>query len=362
MEYSGVTLQSCGQYWNAYWVNDRGEKTTKSLGPMKSLTRKQAEKKCRGISAGHAKSPGLRNATKSPTMGDWAERYIELRSDLAPSTLGLHLQTCRMLVEHFGEKVRLDKILRPMASDWRLQLEKRYHRLNDAGCVVGGESTVCKHCKIAKQIIKRAVENECVAVNVFDHLKSTPPVQDQSCRRFIDYDEMYLLLLSCPTPKWRRLFMLCYCAGLRRGEALRLEWSDIQWDKNRLIVRNHRGHVTSKDRQREVLVNGELMGYLLSSFERAEPGDTHVCGLWNQRNMVAKVVRSIVAITDIEPDGVTLQALRSPRDSIWHGIYPSFVCNAWLGHSESVAAKHYLTVPESCYEQGSQTGDYHDDF
>ena len=45
----------------------------------------------------------------------------------------------------------------------------------------------------------------------------------------------------------------------------------------------------------------------------------------------------------------TLQELRQTRDTIWHSQVPSHIACAWLGHTESTARKHYLSVPEDAY-------------
>ena len=352
--YNGVTLNSCGQYWSAAWVNDQGKRTLKSLGSKKSLTRGQAERKCKEIAAGHAKTPELRNTSKSPTISEWADRYLELRSDLAPSTLSMHRSTLDKLLSYLDDGLRLNDISRSLASDWRLCLEQEYYLIavkDGVRELISGESTVCKYCKIAKQIFKRAVEMELMAVNTFSHLKSTPPLRDQSDRRFVDFDEFMFIAYACPDQRWRTLIALCYYAGLRRSEALRLKWGDVHWDKNRLVITNPRGHITSKNKQREVLINEDLTSVLLDRFEDCKDGDEYVCDLWSKRNMASRVVRSIVQSSEVDdPDGITLQAMRATRDSIWHALYPAFVCNAWLGHSEAVAQRHYLTVPEEYYD------------
>jgi len=49
-------------------------------------------------------------------------------------------------------------------------------------------------------------------------------------------EELDKLLDACHNVGWKMLIALCRIAGLRRGEALRLLWSDINWEKLAQIV------------------------------------------------------------------------------------------------------------------------------
>ena len=54
--------------------------------------------------------------------------------------------------------------------------------------------------------------------------------------KYINIDELEKLLDACPNWGWKMLNALCHFAGLSRGEALKLQWSDIDWQKHRIIV------------------------------------------------------------------------------------------------------------------------------
>jgi len=344
--YDGVRLHSNGKYWSAFWIDDQGRRRLKSLGPKARVTRHQAARRVRELAAEYASTPEQKNAGRSPTLEQWCDRYLELRSDLSPRTLRDHAFACRLLLDRLGTSTRLENITRREASDWRLHLESVYHRRSEAGELVGGEATVCKQVKIAKAVMRRAVLEGQASANPFDHLKATPPEPDQAQRRFITEDEIVALLEAAPHPTWRCLVALCYYGGLRRGEAFRLRWQDVHWESTRLTVTNRLGRITTKAKTREVKMETGLERILLDAWEHAD-GD-HVCNpRWE--GMVSKVLRDMTSSAGVAPDGVTLQAMRQTRDTIWHQQHPAFVANTWIGHSERVARKHYLTVPEECY-------------
>jgi len=51
----------------------------------------------------------------------------------------------------------------------------------------------------------------------------------------------------------------------------------------------------------------------------------------------------------------TFQQMRQSRENIWMGDgFPPNVVTAWLGHSATVAAKHYRGVPERYYDSYSK--------
>lgn len=114
-------------------------------------------------------------------------------------------------------------------------------------------------------------DSDLIIVNPFQHLKGTAPEPDKDWRQLTEA-EIARLLEACPTADWRVLFALCYYAGLRRGEALRLRWIDVLWDKNRIVVRNPGTTRTTKHRTREVLMLPELERILTDTLDQSAGG------------------------------------------------------------------------------------------
>jgi len=55
--------------------------------------------------------------------------------------------------------------------------------------------------------------------------------------RFVTEDEARRILDACPCQDWRTIFALCRWGGLRcPSELLALQWSDIDWQEQRMQV------------------------------------------------------------------------------------------------------------------------------
>ncbi|WP_419657091.1 integrase family protein [Desulfosarcina variabilis str. Montpellier] len=67
-------------------------------------------------------------------------------------------------------------------------------------------------------------------------------------------------------PQWHPLFLVCFRAGLRLGEALALEWSDLNWREGYILVqrsfRNGRTTPTKNGRLRRVDMTDQLIPVL----------------------------------------------------------------------------------------------------
>ena len=340
MQDTQVRVKSNGDYWQAWWTDSAGRRRVKSLGPKSRVTRREAGRQCAALLADMARAPGLRDVGRSPTLGEWCDRYLGYRvGDLAASTMAIHRLTVKLLRGHFGEKRKLDRITRGQAADWRAALLRRM-----------GEATVAKHCRVAKVILNTAARHDLVAMNPFDRLPSSGPTVEHEHCPLTDDMVSDVLEVAGEVAVW---VAICWYAGLRKMEAYRLTWRDIDWAGNRLTVRPPGGKVTSKSRRREVRVECELMQILLNEFDRADRHAEYVVRARGKANTVTRHLQAAADRAGVPIKGLTLQALRRCRDTIWHNRYPAYVCAAWLGHSEQVAMKHYLTVPDELYEETS---------
>lgn len=337
-----VRLKSNGKYWQAWWSDTVGGRKVKSLGPKSRLTKRDAQRACAELMVEMVRTPGRRDITASPTLAEWCDRHLVLRQpDLAASTMFIHRRTCGLLVDHFGD-VRMDSIGRPAAEDWR-------HRLLDTL----GPATVAKHVRCAKAVFSHAMQEDLLAVNVFDRLKSSAPHVEHDDLPVTEEMMSDIIAHAGACNLW---IAMAWYAGLRRTEAFLIEWRDVQWDANRLVVRSPGGRVDSKHRRREVRIEPALMSLLLDEHDRDGRHPKYVVGARSARNVIVKNIQSAAERLGHDPEGLTLQRLRRERDTIWHQSYPAYVCSAWLGHTEQVAMRHYLSVPDSCYDSSRDPG------
>jgi integrase len=334
-----VNLTSQGDGWRATWKDSTGKVRQRRLGLKSEVSRAQALAMCREIERDHLLHPGKADAGDSPTLGAWWDTYRDMRrGDLADETLDLHTRTYRYLTERIPATRRLDSITRLEAGQWRAWL------LDPDGRGLG-EQSVCQHVRNAKRLFSCAVQHGVLFASPFDHLAGTAPDPDRGDDPDITPEQIGAIIDAAPTPQWRALIALCAYAGLRKSEALRFTRSDIQWDRLRIVVRPRTRRTTTKQRRREVRLEGELARVLLGVVEQIDDEKIADVGASSQYRRLDRIFEDAGVPRWDEP----LQALRRWRDRTWKLTWPGYVVDAWLGHSAQVSAKYYLSVPEDCY-------------
>ncbi len=324
-------LHRNGQYFQAAWTDSRGHRKRLSLG---RVTKREAVKLLQQLIASHTLVPAGRDLGPSPTLASWLERYLEIRQpELDAATLTIHSRACDLLSQFFVPTIKLEDMTRSGGTDWRAWL---------AGQL--GESTVCKYVRAAKVIFKRAIAEQLSSSSPVEHLVGTAPIADSCDRRLVPLIDV--LSAMGAGDEIGTMIGLCYFAGLRRSEAIHLRWRDVDLENGRITIVPRGGKATTKQRRREVRLEGELAELL----RHPGQGDDTVLGLLERGRdgLVNRLLRA--ACTKAEVDAFTFQQLRQSRDTLWHSVYPSHVACSWLGHSEAVARQHYLSIPEEFYE------------
>lgn len=351
---SNVTVESNGAYWRLTWTDWTGKAKSRSAGAKKSVTRAQANRAAMDLERELAKNPSA--GTRAPTLEQWGKQYLKLKPEYDDKTTDVYDGALKRMYAHFGRDRRLDLVTRLGADEWR-------------AAMVGeglAENTVRKHIRTARTLYNSAITLGVVAFNPFRHIPCSPVEVDRQDAQ-ISGDMMERVFDACPSPAWRCLFGVVYYAGLRRGESLRLEWADVLWDRNRIVVRNKpeetrtaRGIKASakqgtKRRQREVMMEPALERLLLEQRELID--DVRVCAV-SDHNLV-DIANKIIRRAGLTPWPRPFQTLRAARDTTWkeRDQWPSFVVDAWMGHSDSVSRKSYLSVPERCYKRGEAPRD-----
>lgn len=333
-----IRLKNNGAYWRAVWTDSRGKQRGRGLGARNKVSENEARLALANLHAQIINNPSMRGVGKTPSLEEHIDRYRTGIKHLALGTQALHRTTSHYLIRYFLKGRLIDTITKPDATDWRNWL---------AGKGIA-EATVCCHVRNAKTMFNLAVEEETLQKNPFGHLVGTAPEPDKEWRE-LNEEDIDKLIAAAISPAWKALIGLCAYAGLRRGEALRIEWTDVKWDLNRLIVRNHTGAVSSKNKRREVLLDKKLTGILLDVFDKWT-GTDRVVNLSPTVHTVAdRIMTRTIIRAGLTPWDSPFHTLRKFRDTTWKQVYPEYVVDAWLGHSMEVSRRHYLKVPESIY-------------
>lgn len=335
-----TTKSNGGTYWIAQWTDANGHRHRKGLGNKATVTRHQAELKVARLLIDHAEHPGRAEQGQAPTLTQWCAEYLDLQTDYSEATVDLYRQTIAYLVSWFGLDTRIDQITRKQVAQWRADLSS------------GGlaENTVAKHVANAKSIFghrRGACKLDLISANPFDRESSQRrPTHRETF--YVDSVALERMLEHCPTPQWRALIGLCRLAGLRRGEALRLEWADVDFDLGQLTVVAPRQD--TKHKTRIVPIVPRLFVTLNKAYVYARVGDIYVCQDIHSDNCMP-TMRKIRADAGLPQWRDPFQCLRRCCSTDWLDKYGPALESTWMGHSPGVAQAHYHTVTDQVWQE-----------
>jgi len=288
-----------------------------------------------------------RRRGQCPPVAAWAQAYIASRTDLKPGTRTNLLQTASNLAAFFGPMRRLDEVTLGDAKEFRTFLK--------SDCKLS-EGTVRRRVKRAKQFFLAAVEKKIIGENPFDGIRCSD-YADTGRFHFVSRAEAVAVLEHCPDAAWRMIFALCRFGALRcPSEVLSLTWADVDWARSRFAVHSAKTEDTGADGgTRHVPIFPELLPHLREAFEQAEPGQVYVVtryrgGSENLRTQLTRIVKR----AGLVPWPKLFQNCRATREIELCEMFPQHVVAKWLGHSESVARRHYLTVTEDHFRRAAE--------
>lgn len=344
-------------YWYLRWFGADGKFRGKSIGRIDKVSKRQAEKLKRQKENELAEHPGRRNANRACSLSNFLQQYLRARkSELAPTTLLLHEQTARYLVAYFGAERRIDQISRADARAFKTALaDNRLMSISKTGREMG-PATVDKHIRNARTIFNQAVNDDIVLFNPFNRLSKTAIVKRDW--HYVTPEE-YQLLMEAASQKMKLLIALCRLAALRRGEALALEWSDIDWANNRLqIIAKKTWQPKDKD-SRKVPICPELQTLLLEAYNGAKTGQKQVIegisivNVWRDFNVLCRRA-------GVDQYSKAFHTLRKSCITDWAASYPAHVVKEWAGHSSlDTTDRYYLQISESEYERAATNKFWH---
>ena len=252
------------------------------------------------------------------------------------------------LIPFFG-KMRLDKIT-------PFEVERfKQQRLEDGL----KKSSINREVGLFKSMLRTAVEWELISRNGAKEAKLFK-LEEPETDRVLSYAEEHKLFAACDEPELlcraQHLKSIIYIAlytGLRRGEILRLRWTDIDFQQNVLIVRKSK----TKRGQRRVNLNSALRQMLISLSEQKSgewvfpsPKRFQVAGE-PERHMgdVKNAFRRAVRLSGIEP--ITFHQLRHTFCSrLADAGVPLPVIQELAGHASITMTRRY-THPADALKQ-----------
>lgn len=284
---------------------------------------------------------GLIEASKRAILADFLNEFIGNRkSSLAPNTILNLEQAKRRLIEHFGADRDMRSITPAEADLWAAALAERY-----------APATAGRTIKRARQFFKLAIRNKLITENPFLDVKASGQA-DKERQYHIDRDTISPVIAAAPDHEWRLIIALSRFGGLRcPSEHLTLEWRDVDWARNRFLVRS------PKTGDRWVPIFPELRTHFDECFELAQEGAVHLITRYRDTNANLRTTfMKIIKRAGVKPWPKLFHNLRASRETELAAEFPIHVVCQWIGNTAAIAAKHYLTVREEDFQRATQGG------
>ena len=171
---------------------------------------------------------------------------------LSPATCSEH----RMVLEQFKAACGARNLT---VIDYAMLERFRKSRLDDGV----SPATVNKSLRTLQSILTRAVKRNYIKADPFKgHRRALWVWEAEPEPRIVDRADLQKLLAACPDDRWSGIVTIAYYGGLRRGEILALEWSDVDFDSGVLHIYNKVDHLTKSRRIRTVPMTQQVRAAL----------------------------------------------------------------------------------------------------
>jgi integrase len=243
------------EWWYHFWYQGQHIQRRTNTASKKEAREKEATHKAQLLLYKQEAEP-----EENPKFVDFAVWYLEY-SKTHKRSYGVEFYYInRTLVPLFG-RLRLKEI-KPI----QVELFKQ-KRLRDGL----KKSSINREIGLLKSMLNRAVKLQLIHAHPAREAELFELDDSSVSDRVLSNEEEIKLLAACDeselryrAPHLKFVILVALYTGLRRGEILRLRWSDIDFEKNRLRVRKSK----TKAGRRHVNLNSMLRAMLLSLNEQ----------------------------------------------------------------------------------------------
>ena len=309
-----------------------------------------------------------RSPALAPALDKFLDDYLAKRELLVGSgqlnwrTQHIDRMTRNNLVDHFGADAELAKINEGDAADFRTYL------LTTGGAPVKrcgselvirerkplAEATARKRCAVASRFFRDAVRRGLIARNPFE---SVPKSSIATKRRALIPDaDARKVLAKLPTLEWQLLFALSRWGGLRVGSEVRkLRWRDVDWLRGRMLIHSPKTERHAGHESRWLPIFPELKD-LLAKQQKAAKGEKLVLPMLVGRSdtSLRRVMFKAIEAAELKAWPRLWHSMRATRQTELEDRFPTHVVCAWLGNTQQVAERHYLSVTDDHFAAAAE--------
>lgn len=286
-------------------------------------------------------SAGLIEPDARLTLGELFDRYErEELDDKKETTVRNKLQAARRFFTFTSRDERVEDFDRLRAADYATWLSKRVAEATRAGAI-----------RDVRRVFNWAKERELVDDNPFDNVVRGS-FKNKTRERFVSLEDFDKMLDAAASQELRALLALYRVGGLRKEEALRVEWKDVNFAAGRLLVHSPKTERYKGRETRTIPLFPALRRELEDLFELVPPGGSPFV-ITRNRTTVRKKVEETVFRAGLVPWERLIQNLRSSRAIEIYREFGALAEAEWIGHSQRTAVDHYLHVLESDFQRAA---------
>lgn len=275
---------------------------------------------------------GLIHIKKQYTLQELFQLFVAKKSGVVKSTIVSYQISYKRLVRYFGKDKIVSSITKLAFTDFIQDLKEHY-----------AETTVSTTIRIVKILLNWAVEQELILKSPVVHIKNLKTV-NYDREHFITIEEYKQVMAQC-SQDVRTALALYRIGGLRKREAQLVTWDDVSFDKKRLRVPSPKTQRLGRS-HRIIPLFPELEEELRKQPRHGERVLLHSSeNYYYQRIISATKKAGLVVWPKLIQNMRLSRATEINRDFGW---IPE---SQWLGHTSSVAQKHYLRVTDEDYEK-----------
>lgn len=312
--------------------------------PTTFRTKGDADRYLSAVDTAISKGAWLDEKIGHERFEDYAKRYLKENPDVGPRWEETCLRNMRLHMADLLDKP-LITITAPVVRTWHAE----------ALAGDGGRTSIQQSYRFLRAVMNQAIRDNAISVNP---CKIKGAGTDRAKERPIATVEEVAALVQDITPRYRAAVLLAAWCGLRRGEIIGLQRSDVCLDTNEVFVRRNRvelleshtefdGDPKTDAGRRPVSIPPHLRPYLVEHLGKwADPVWMFV-GRDGERMRGNAIYQAFVRARDRVGVEVTFHDLRHTGQSLAALTGANLAdLKKRLGHASNAAATRYLHAVE----------------
>lgn len=206
-----------------------------------------------------------------------------------------------------------------------------------------GVTTVNIDVRTLKAAMEYAIDWGYLRMNPFRRIRLIH--QEKRVPEYLQQDEFQALLSVVPDKELRKLFQFGALTGMRRGEILNLEWSDVDLERNVITVQSSENYRVKHGKNRIIPISKKLEE-LLRGIERSDPYVfVNAKGEQYRKDYVTRQFKKAVRAAVLN-EALKFHSLRATCAS-WIAVVgvPPLVIKEILGHAYVKTTEAYTRIP-----------------